>query len=144
VRCLSAALKKKEKDAAKKRQIRKALEHEALNRHRRQQRLEGLPVKESPSETASEEDEDEDSDDNGVESRYDTVTFIVHLPDVRRGVDLPGVEGGGRASGRKGPRGAFREGIRHAWGPSDDVSGAVPTRPIVPDLVGGQADDVVT
>jgi hypothetical protein len=50
VRCLSAAQKKKEKDAAKKCQVRKSLERETLNRHRCQQRLEGLPVEESPSE----------------------------------------------------------------------------------------------
>jgi hypothetical protein len=35
-RHISAAQKKGEKDAAKKRQIRKALEREALNKHRRQ------------------------------------------------------------------------------------------------------------
>jgi hypothetical protein len=128
VRHLSAAQKKKEKDSTKKRQTRKALEHEALNRRRRQQRLKGLPIEESPSETASEEAEDEDSDDNGAESWYDTMTFLTHLPDVRSlqgpvsgGVDLLGIEGnlgahqgGGRASGRKDPRGAFKEGICHA------------------------------
>jgi hypothetical protein len=93
VRHLSAAQKKKEKDVAKKRQIRKALEREALNRHHRQKRLEGLPVEESPSEMASEEDEDEDSDDNGAKSWYDTMTFLAHLPDVR---SLQGPIGGGR------------------------------------------------
>jgi hypothetical protein len=35
-RCLSAAQKKGEKDAAKKRQVRKALENEALNKRHRQ------------------------------------------------------------------------------------------------------------
>jgi hypothetical protein len=82
-RCISAAQKKGEKDAAKKRHIRKALEHEALNKHRRQQRLDGLPVEESPSETALEEDEVEDSNDDDIGSRYDTVTFLAHLLDVR-------------------------------------------------------------
>jgi hypothetical protein len=95
VRCLSAALKKKEKDAAKKRQIRKALEHEALNRHCRQQRLMGLPIEDSPSKMASEEDEDEGSADNGAESRFDTTTFLAHLPDVR---SLQGPVGGGSTS----------------------------------------------
>jgi hypothetical protein len=50
-RRLSAAQKKEEKDVAKKCQVKKALEREALNKHRRQQSLEGLPIEESPSET---------------------------------------------------------------------------------------------
>jgi hypothetical protein len=55
---------------------------------------------------ASEEEDDEDSDDNGAESRYDTTSFLMHLPDVRslqasRAASVP-VEGeeepaGGRA-----------------------------------------------
>jgi hypothetical protein len=94
VRRLSTAQKKKDKDATKKRQVRKALEREALNRHHRQQRLEGLPVEESPSEMAS-EDDDDDSDDSGAESRYDTVTFLAHLPNVR---SLQGPIGGGSTS----------------------------------------------
>jgi hypothetical protein len=77
------AQKKGEKDAAKKRQIGKALEREALNKRRRQQSLEGLPIEESPSETVSGEDEDEDSDDDDARSWYDTATFLAHLPDVR-------------------------------------------------------------
>jgi DNA-directed RNA polymerase specialized sigma24 family protein len=57
----------------KKRSKMKILKREALNKHRRQQRLEGLPVEESPSETASEEEgDDDDSDDDDAESRYDT------------------------------------------------------------------------
>jgi hypothetical protein len=83
VRRISVAQKKGKKDAAKMCQIRKALEREALNKRRRQQRLDGLPVEESPSKTASEEDEDEDSDDNDVGSRYDAVTFQAHLPVVQ-------------------------------------------------------------
>jgi hypothetical protein len=83
VRHISTTQKKEKKDATKKRQIRKALEHEALNKRRRQHRLNGLPIEESPSETTSEEDEDEDSDDNDARSWYDTVTFLPHLPDVR-------------------------------------------------------------
>jgi hypothetical protein len=77
VRRLSAAQKKEEKDAAKKRQVKKALKHEVLKKHHRQQSLEGLPIEESPSETVSGEDED---DNTG--SRYDTATFLAHLPDV--------------------------------------------------------------
>jgi hypothetical protein len=61
VRHLSAAQEKKEKDATKTRRNRKNHEWEALLRCRRQQRLEGLPEAESPSETASEEE----SDDSG-------------------------------------------------------------------------------
>jgi hypothetical protein len=83
VRRLSAAQNKKEKDAAKKRQVRKALKREALNRRHCQQRLKGLPIEESPSEMASEEEDDDDSDDSGAESRYDTVMFLAHFPDVR-------------------------------------------------------------
>jgi hypothetical protein len=82
-RRVSVAKKKEEKDTTKKRQIRKALEREALNKRHRQQSLEGLPIEESPSETASVEDEDEGSDDDDAGSRYDTVTFLAHLPDVR-------------------------------------------------------------
>jgi hypothetical protein len=52
-RRLLAAQKKEEKDAAKKRQVHKALEQEALKKHRRQQSLDGLPLKESPSEMVS-------------------------------------------------------------------------------------------
>jgi hypothetical protein len=80
-RRLLAAQKKEEKDAAKKRQVEKTLEREALKKRRRQQSLEGLPIEESPSETVSGEDEDSGDDDAG--SRYDTVTFLAHLPDVR-------------------------------------------------------------
>jgi hypothetical protein len=81
VRRLSVDQKKEEKDAAKKRQVKKALKREALNKRRHQQSLEGLPIEESPFETVSGEDEDSDDDDAG--SRYDTVTFLAHLPDVR-------------------------------------------------------------
>jgi hypothetical protein len=52
-----------------------------LKKRRRQQSLEGLPIEESPSETVSGEDEDSGDDDAG--SRYDTVTFLVHLLDVQ-------------------------------------------------------------
>jgi hypothetical protein len=38
-------------------------------------------MKESPSETVS--GEDEDSDNDNARSRYDTMTFLAHLPDVR-------------------------------------------------------------
>jgi hypothetical protein len=75
-----AAQKKEEKDAAKKRQVWKALEQEALKKCRCQQSLDGLPLKESPSETVSGEDDDSDDDDDG--SQYDTATSLAHLPDV--------------------------------------------------------------
>jgi hypothetical protein len=78
-RCLLAA-QKEEKDAAKKRQVQKTLEREALKKRRRQQSLEGLPIEKSPSETVS--GEDEDSGDDDARSRYDTMTFLAHLPDV--------------------------------------------------------------
>jgi hypothetical protein len=54
-----------------------------LNKHHRQQSLKGLPIEESPSEMVSGEDGDEDSDDDDAGPRYDTVTFLAHLPDVR-------------------------------------------------------------
>jgi hypothetical protein len=72
---------KEEKDTAKKRQVQKTLEREALKKRRRQQSLEGLPIKESPSKMVS--GEDEDSGDDAAGSRYDTTTFLAHLPDVR-------------------------------------------------------------
>jgi hypothetical protein len=53
-----------------------------LIKRRRQQRLEGLSKGESPSEMASEEEGD-DGDDDDARSRYDTVTTLAHLPDVR-------------------------------------------------------------
>jgi hypothetical protein len=52
-----------------------------LNKHRRQQSLEGLAIEESPFETVLGEDEDSGDDDAG--SWYDTVTFLAHLPDVQ-------------------------------------------------------------
>jgi hypothetical protein len=52
-----------------------------LNKRHRQQSLKGLPIEESPSETVSGEDEDSGDDDAG--SRYDTVTFLAHLPNAR-------------------------------------------------------------
>jgi hypothetical protein len=64
------------------RRNRKILECEVLIKHRCQQRLEGLPEEESPSEMASEE-EDDDSDNNDAGSWYDTATFLAHLSDVR-------------------------------------------------------------
>jgi hypothetical protein len=60
----------------------KIREREALLKHHRQQWLKGLPKEESPSKMASEEG-DEDSDDDDIGSRYDTMTFLAHLPDVR-------------------------------------------------------------
>jgi hypothetical protein len=94
VRHLSVAQEKKEKDATKTWHNRKIHEREALLKHHHQQRVEGLPKEESPSETASEE-EDNDGDDNDAGSQYDTTTFLVHLPDVR---SLQGPVGGGSTS----------------------------------------------
>jgi hypothetical protein len=74
-----AAQKKEEKDAAKKRQVRKALEQEALKKPRRQQSLDELPLEESPSETVS--GEDDDSDDDDAWSWYN-MTSLAHLPNV--------------------------------------------------------------
>jgi hypothetical protein len=76
-----AAQKKDEKDAAKKRQVLKALEQETLKKRRRQQSLDGLPLEESPSETVS--GEDDDSGNDNAWSWYDTVTSLAHLPNVR-------------------------------------------------------------
>jgi hypothetical protein len=81
-RRLLAAQKKEEKDAAKKRQVRKALEQEALKKRRLQQSLDGLLLEESPSETVSGENDD-DGDDDDAWSRYDAVTSLADLPDVR-------------------------------------------------------------
>jgi hypothetical protein len=81
VRRLSVAQEKKEKDATKMRCNRKIHERKALLKHRRQQRLEGLPKEESPSKMASEE-EDGDSDEDDAGSQYDTMTFLAHLLDV--------------------------------------------------------------
>jgi hypothetical protein len=72
---------KEEKDAAKKHQVRKALEQEALKKRRRQQSLDGIPLEESPSESVSRDDDD--SDDDNAWSWYDTVTSLADLPDVR-------------------------------------------------------------
>jgi hypothetical protein len=94
VRRLSAAREKKEKDATKTRRDRKVHEREALLRRHRHQWLEGLPKEESPSESVSEE-ESEDSDDDDAGSRYDTMTFLSHLLDVR---SLQGPVGRGSTS----------------------------------------------
>jgi hypothetical protein len=79
-RRLSTAQKKEEKNAAKKRQVKKTLECEALKKRRCQQSLEGLLIEESPSKMVSGEDEDNSND---VGSQYDIVTFLAHLLDVR-------------------------------------------------------------
>jgi hypothetical protein len=145
-RRLSAAQKKEEKDAAKKRQVKKTLEREALKKRRRQQSLEGLPIEESPSETVSVEDEDSSDDDAG--SRYDTATFLVHLPDVRPLLEPVGGStsrrrGKSRRPSRgKGPSGSFRVGSYLAWGPTGEVGGAAPASPIASDSIGGRSNSV--
>jgi hypothetical protein len=98
-----------------------------LKKHHRQQSLEGLPIEEYPSEMVLGEDEDSGDDDAG--SWYDTVTFLVHLPDVRpllepvggstsqasRGVTGPIEEEGepieGRARAGPSERGATSPGV---------------------------------
>jgi hypothetical protein len=52
-----------------------------LKKRRCQQSLEGLSIEEFHFETISGEDEDSGDDDAG--SRYDTATFLAHLPDMR-------------------------------------------------------------
>jgi hypothetical protein len=94
VRHFSMTQEKKEKDATKKRCDRKILEHGALIKCHRQQRLKGLPKEESPYEIVLEE-EDDNSDDNDVGSRYDNTTFLAHLPNVR---SLQGPISGGSTS----------------------------------------------
>jgi hypothetical protein len=81
-RRLLAAQQKEEKDAAKKRQVRKAQEQEVLKKCRHQQSLDGLPLEESPSETVSGENDD-DGDDDDAWSRYEAATSLANLPDVR-------------------------------------------------------------
>jgi hypothetical protein len=75
-----SAVKESRLPVPEDRAAREALERKALNKCRHQQSLEGLPIEESPSETVSGEDEDSGNDDAG--SRYDTVTFLAHLPYV--------------------------------------------------------------
>jgi hypothetical protein len=65
------------------------------------------------------------------------------------GVNLLGVEGSlgacrgrARASGRKSLRGAFREGVYLAWGPSGEISGAAPVSPIALDFADGRSINV--
>jgi hypothetical protein len=82
-RRLLAAQQKEEKDAAKKRQVRKAQEQEALKKRRCQQSLDGLPLEESPSKTVSGENDDDGDDDDDALSRYDAATGLADLPDVR-------------------------------------------------------------
>jgi hypothetical protein len=57
-RCQHASQQKQTKEMAKKRQIRKAKEQEALKKLWRQQALDGVPLAESPSKTVSREDDD--------------------------------------------------------------------------------------
>jgi hypothetical protein len=78
-----ASQKKKAKDAAKKRQIHKTKEREELQKRRRQQSLNGLPLEESPSEMVSGEDDDDSDGDDDALSRYNTATSLADLPDVR-------------------------------------------------------------
>jgi hypothetical protein len=52
-----------------------------LKKRHHQQSLDGLSIEESPFEMVLGEDEDNGDDDAG--SRYDTATFLAHLPDVQ-------------------------------------------------------------
>jgi hypothetical protein len=81
-RCLLASQQKEAKDAAKKRQIRKAQEQEALKKRRRQQSLDGLPLEESPFETVSGENDDDGDEDDDALSRYDAMTGLADVLDV--------------------------------------------------------------
>jgi hypothetical protein len=82
-RRLLVTQQKEAKDAAKKRQIRKIQEQEALKKRQHQQSLDGLPLEESPSKTVSGENDDDDGEDNDALSRYDAATGLADLPDVR-------------------------------------------------------------
>jgi hypothetical protein len=76
---------------AKKRQLRKAKEQEALKKLRRQQALDGVPLTESPSETVSREDDDDsDGEDDDALSRYEAATGLGDLPDIRPLLDPVG------------------------------------------------------
>jgi hypothetical protein len=77
-----ASQQKEVKVAAKKSQIHKAQEQEALKKRRRQQSLDGLPLEESPSETVSGENDDDSDEDDAALSRYDAATGLADLPDV--------------------------------------------------------------
>jgi hypothetical protein len=127
-RRLSAAQKKEEKDVAKKRQVKTALEHEALksaatNRASRVSRSRNLPPRWSQGrmKTAA-----TTTPGHGMISRLFWRTSPTCGPYWSPlGVDLPGIEGsltahrgGRRASRGKGPNGSFREGIYLAWGPA--------------------------
>jgi hypothetical protein len=79
-----ASKKKQVKETAKKRVIRKAKEAEALKKLRRQQTIDGVPLAESPSEMISgEDDDDSDGEDDDALSRYEAVTGLGDLPDIR-------------------------------------------------------------
>jgi hypothetical protein len=78
-----ASKKKRTKETAKKRAIRKAKEVEALKRLRRQQTIDGVPLALSPSETISGEDDDNSGEDDDALSRYETATGLGVLPDIR-------------------------------------------------------------
>lgn len=90
------------------RRDKKIREHATLEKHRREQRLEGLPEEGSPPMTASEE-EDEDDDDDDAESWYDTMTALAHLPDVRS-LQEPTGEGSIPLASRAGSTRAEEEG----------------------------------
>jgi hypothetical protein len=82
VRRHQASQKKQAKETAKKRQICKAKEKEALKKLWHQQSLDGLPLEESPSETVLGEDDDDSDGDDDALSWYDTATGLADLPDV--------------------------------------------------------------
>jgi hypothetical protein len=66
VRRLAAEEQKRKKDEAKRWAHRKMVALDALEKHRRAQAREGLPLKSSPS-TKEDDDDDDDDDDEGME-----------------------------------------------------------------------------
>jgi hypothetical protein len=54
-----------------------------LKKLRRQQTIDGVPLAPSPSEMISGEDDDNSGEDDDALSRYETVTGLGDLPDIR-------------------------------------------------------------
>jgi hypothetical protein len=119
--------KKEEKDAAKKHQVWKALEKEALKKRCHQQSLDELSLEESLSETVSGEDEYSGDDDAGL--RYDTMTYLAHLPDVRPLVEPIGgstIEGEGEPGERETGVGPSARGATSSGAPQEGSVAPIP------------------